>query len=413
MNALLTPIKKRYHAGRRTLANGWLNGIHSRTTQIAITGSYGKTSTTHGIYHALARHAPTVTTDLNLDTIYNVPITALQLRGEKYIVFELGIDRPHEMAFHLDIVRPDIAVMTGITPVHSDDKHLGSLDAIIREKRRLIEALSPDGLAVLHREDAHVREMAGHTRASVVWYGTSPECDYRAENIQLTTTGSAFRAVTPAQTFDVETAVLGAHNCVNLLAAVAVAERVGIPAATVQAAFAALQPLGGRLSVALGPLGLTLIDDALRANPASTRAGLIFLGSLTSKGQKIAVLGEMGELGDSAVEQHAAVGRDAAGAGISRLICVGDLTRHTAEAAVAGGMPADRVLLAPRVHDAAKILQQFSQPGDMLYLKGSLMRHMERIPLLLEGRRVGCEVISCPFYCQCTECEYLEKGYGA
>ena len=412
MNSKVSPIKKIYHKARRVLADLWLNRLHPDVIQVAITGSYGKTSTTHAITAVLNRHQPTLRTDLNLDTIYNVPITALRVRSQRVIVFELGIDRPNEMDFHLQITRPRIGVITGITPVHSDEAHLGSLENIIREKRKLIEALPANGMAILNRDDGHVREMAAHTQAQVLWYGTGSGADYRACQISLTLSGSRFTVITPSQTFDVETPLLGAHNCVNALAAVAVADQLGISPTLIKAALAELEPLEGRLNVEPGPLNTILINDALRANPASTRAGLEFLAELPASGGRIAVLGEMGELGDLAVKMHAEVGVVAADCDLTHLVCVGKLTRHTAEAAITNGMPKTRVHPAPRVHDAAHILQQHAQPGDLLYLKGSLLRHMERIPLILQGEEVGCEVVSCPFYHTCSECPYLKTGYN-
>ncbi len=406
-------MKTAYHASRRFLANIWLNVLHRSTKQIAITGSYAKTSTSYAISQVLSRFAPTLTTDLDLDTIFNVPITALRLRRHPFIVFELGIDSPNEMAFHLELVRPQIAVMTGITPVHSDEKHLGSLQALIREKRRLLEALPPDGTAILHYDDHRVRAMAAHTAAQVRWYGTQTACHYRAEDVLVRVSGSRFRAVTPTQAFEVDTPLLGMHNCTNLMAAVAVGEQLGVPPETMRKAFAELQPLRGRLNIEPGPRGTILVNDALRANPASTRAGLEFMRQLATTSRKIAVLGEMGELGDHAVSEHTEIGRVAAGSGLDLLVCVGGLTRHTAEAASVGGMSPGQVLSVPGVHQAAEWLEGYLRPGDILYLKGSLLRHMERIRLLLDRETVGCAVGSCPFYHQCTDCRFREKGYVA
>ena len=407
-NAIIKPI---FHKMRRTAANLWLNRLKSETTQIGITGSYGKTSTTHAISAVLAAHTPIVSTDVDLDTIFNVPITALKLRDEAFIIFELGIDSRNEMDFHLEIAHPTIGVMTGITPVHSDKKHLGSLEALIKEKRKLLEALPANGTALLHYDDSQVRAMTSSTAAEVLWYGMAKECHYRAENIRVQVSGSRFTAVTPKQTLDIETPLLGAHSCVNLLAAIAIGEIAGVSAAKMQAAFAELQPLQGRLNVEPGPLGTILINDALRANPASTRAGLEFLDALPTTSRKIAVLGEMGELGEHAVAKHAEIGQAAADARIDLLVTVGNLTDHIAAAARTSGMPVSHIQATGGVHEAAAFLSEHTRPGDLLYLKGSLMRHLERIRLLLEGERVGCQVISCPFYHQCEVCQYREVGY--
>ncbi|NDJ34291.1 MAG: UDP-N-acetylmuramoyl-tripeptide--D-alanyl-D-alanine ligase [Chloroflexi bacterium] len=396
---------------RRGLAAFWLNTIHARTVQIGITGSYGKTSTTHAIAAVLAAHAPTLTTDVNLDTIYNIPITALRLRNHRYAVFEAGIDRPNEMSFHLEIVQPDISVITGIAPVHADADHLGSVENIIREKRKLIEALQPGQRAILHIDDPNVRDMTSYTQGDVIGYGQSPKADFRAESITVRPTGLAFTAVTPDSTFPIQTPLLGRHNATNIMAAVAIGCSLGVPVETMQAALADLEPLRGRLNIEPGPLGTTLINDALRANTASTRAGLTFLDDLTIEGRRIAVLGEMGEIGETAVEEHAAIGEHIAGLDIDLTVCVGGLTRHIVEGAVARGLPTDRIQFVSDVHQAAEAVANYARAGDILYLKGSLLRHLERVRLILEGWEVGCTVESCPFYHQCTACEYRIPGY--
>jgi UDP-N-acetylmuramyl pentapeptide synthase len=157
---------------------------------------------------------------------------------------------------------------------------------------------------------------------------------------------------------------------------------------------------------------LILINDTLRANPASTKAGLQFLGRFRSQARVIAVLGEMGELGEHALVGHREIGTAAAAADPALLITVGELTRHTAEAAQDGGLPNDRIHAVQDVHAAAELLERHARAGDIVYLKGSLMRHMERIPMLLAGEQVGCRVISCPFYHQCPACDFLVSGYN-
>lgn len=408
-----SPLKTIFHATRRLAASLWLNGLHRRVTQIAITGSYGKTSTTSAIYAVLRRHASALVTDLNLDTIYNVPITALRLRRQhRYLIFELGIDTSGEMDYHLRIARPRISVITGISPVHADDKHLGSLEAIIQQKGRIIEVLRPTDTALLNRDDETVRQMAARTTARVLWYGTSAGSDYRASNIRQTLTGTRFTLLTPSGEMEISTPLLGAHNALNLAAAACVGQQAGVPSEIILTAFAELTPLKGRLNVEPGPRGLILINDALRANPASTKSGLAFLGALNTRSRKIAVLGEMGELGAHAIPQHIEIGVAAAASKPDLLITVGDLTRYTAEAARKNGLTTSQVFAVGNVHEGAAILRERGKPGDVVYLKGSLMRHMERIPLILAGQPVGCTVISCPFYHQCTECEFIAKGYN-
>jgi UDP-N-acetylmuramoyl-tripeptide--D-alanyl-D-alanine ligase len=404
-------IKAVLRRWRRTAADFWLNTVHARTVQIAITGSYGKTSTTQGIYAVCAAHADTIKTDVNLDTIYNLPITALRLRNHAYAVLETGIDTLNEMRLHLSLIDPDISIITGIAPVHADAEHMGSVENIIREKRQLIEALEPDEIAILNYDDEQVRAMASHTKARVLWYGLSPEADFSAQGVQVRSDGLRFVAVTPSAEFTVETPLIGRHSAANLMAAAAVGHVLGIPPETIQRAFAGIKPLKGRLNIEDGPLGSTLINDALRANTASTRAGLRFLDDLHAAGAKIAVLGEMGEIGETAAEEHHAIGQLLGELDVDLTVCIGGLTQHITEGAMEAGVPPERVVFVGTVQQAAEVIKARLQPGDTLYLKGSLLKHLERVKLLLHGEQVGCTVMSCPFYHQCDGCPYRVTGY--
>ncbi|MBM3205423.1 hypothetical protein FJZ41_01045, partial [Candidatus Shapirobacteria bacterium] len=130
-------FKKIYHRSRRLLAKLWLK-FNFQVTVIGVTGSYGKTNTVRAISEVLSEKFPTLQTDLNLDTNYNLPITLLKIGPQhQKVVLEYGVDHPGDMDFHLSLVRPKIAVLTGINPTHTDEEHLGSLSSLIKEKKKL------------------------------------------------------------------------------------------------------------------------------------------------------------------------------------------------------------------------------------------------------------------------------------
>lgn len=402
-------------------------------TQIAITGSQGKTYTSHVLHSVLKSLGPTIATDINLDTVYNVPITALRVKPwTQFVLFELGIDHPGEMTSHLSVTRPRIGVVTGVSPVHTDAEHLGSFENLIEEKRKLIEDLPKNGYAVLNGNDANVRDMAAHTKAKVLFYGARGHGDVHAENIRASLAGLAFDLHDTSALHDkdnpskkkredvvrISTRLIGRHHVGNIMAAYLVYKALhgNRPLSSrllnlFRSSVASLVPLTGRMSLEEGPSSIRILNDALRANPASMAAGIETVSELEYRqGGKYAVLGEMGELADPKKE-HEDIGRVLAASTIDMTVLIGPHHRHTYDMARRKGLAADRLTWVRDVFTAAKVLKIHLKPHDLLYIKGSLMRHMERIILLLMGEKVGCNVVSCPFYHQCTACEHLRSGY--
>lgn len=408
-----TSWKQPFHTLRRHLAKNWLK-LFPRLKIVAITGSYGKTNTTRAITQVLSQKYKTLQTDINLDTIYNLPITILKVRPwHQALVLECGVDHRGEMDKHLSLFKPQIAVLTGISPVHAEADLLGSLEGIMEEKGKLIEALPKNGWAILNHDDILVREMANKTRAQIIWYGTDKSCDFWADEIEVSFFGTSFKLYASKFGLNgvkVKTGLLGKHFVHEALVATAVGLIYGLTVDQIKKGMGELKPLPGRLSLEKGPLGTMLLDDHLRANPASTRAGLETLVTLPYQGRKIAVLGEMGELGRYAKSEHRNLGKFVAGLNLDFLVSVGPLQKLTTEEAQNSGMEKSRVFWAKDVHQAAVVLRKILKAGDLWYLKGSLLKHLERIIFLLKGRKVSCKLISCHVYEQCLACPNLQKG---
>ncbi len=395
-----TGIKKLFHNTRRFFAKNWLS--LQPATQIAITGSQGKTNTTLLIQHVCQYFGPTVVTDTNLDTTFNVPITALKVHPwTKYVVWELGIDHPGEMAHHLEIAKPTIGIITGISPVHTDKEHMGSLQTLIEEKRKLIEALPPSGTAILNFDDINVRNMGTFTKAKVKWYDSNSTSDMWVEKdtIQVSLEGTQATFHFDGETFDVQTKLIGVHHVQNIMAAYLVMKTIQphAMAKDFNTAIASIVPLRGRMSVDPGPLQTVLLNDSLRANPASTTAGLDTLNKISyPSGKKIAVIGEMGEL-EKPEEEHRKTGEQIAQLKLDYVLVIGPLRKYTIDEAVKNGFPQDKIAYAEDVFQAADILKQVLKPGDLWYLKGSLLRNYKRIVQLLNGEQVCCNNVLCPY----------------
>ena len=391
-----TFLKKPFHFSQRVLAKFWLL-LHPAVTVIGITGSYAKTNTTVVISTILSTKFKTLQTDINLDTLYNIPITILHLGDQKKLVLEYGVDHQNEMDFHLFSAKPKVAVVTGISPVHADNEHLGSLEKIIAEKTKLIESLPKSGFAILNWDDKNVRRMNQATLAQTIFYGTDADnCDIWADKVKVSFKGTEFDLHVQGEKIRLKTKLIGAHHAYNILAATAVALTQKMTLKEISKAVQNLIPLDGRLSVEPGPKNTVILNDSRRANPFSTIAGLQVLDELSGK-RKIAVLGEMGELGSYDEEGHREVGRFIKNIKIDYVIGVGGSAKFILEEAKKS-MKKDKVILAKDVFEAAGLLESILKKGDLVYLKGSLLKHVERILLLLEGEDVDPDEIASKRY---------------
>jgi UDP-N-acetylmuramoyl-tripeptide--D-alanyl-D-alanine ligase len=307
------------------LAHGVLGRTSARV--VGVTGSSGKTSTKDLIAQVLARGGPTVAAEGSFNNEVGLPLTVLAVdAGTAYLVLEYSARGIGHIAYLAGIARPDIAVVLNVGTAHLGE--FGSPEGIAIAKGELVEALTPDGTAVLNLDDPLVAAMRGRTAARVVGVGTAPDAEIRIED--LTTDELArprFRLRTPAGPADMTLGLHGAHHAGNAAAAAAVGLAVGMPLADVVAALAAAVPRSAhRMAVQARADGLLVVDDAYNANPESMHAALDALVRLGAGrgGETWAVLGEMRELGGDAPTLHAAVGRRAAELGVDHLVVVGD-----------------------------------------------------------------------------------------
>lgn len=356
--------KQLFHSVRRFLAKHWLS--LQPALQIGLTGSQGKTNTTYVLAKVLASFGNTVVSDINLDTIYNVPITALHVMPwTRFALFELGIDHSKEMDLHLEIVKPRVAVITGIAPVHTDKEHLGSLANVIKEKRKLIEALPKNGFAILNYDDKHVRSMASYTKANIIWYGTDKKnCEIYVDpdTIRVSLEGTSFKLFSDT----ISTKLIGKHHIYTIMAVIAVLKTIkkSIPLKILET----VEPLPGRMSVEKGPMETVLLNDSLRANPASMKSGLETFAEIPyTKGRKIAVLGEMGEL-EKPAEEHRKIIELIKTLKIDFVITIGGLYPKSPD-----------IFHEKDVFEGTNILKKILRKGDFIYLKGSLYKGVARV----------------------------------
>ncbi|HEV7213937.1 MAG TPA: UDP-N-acetylmuramoyl-tripeptide--D-alanyl-D-alanine ligase, partial [Chloroflexota bacterium] len=323
-------------------------------TVIGVTGSAGKTTTREllatvlnaGYPGAVLRPAASYNTDTGLSmTILNGLIA-----DHRYAVLEMGAQRVGEIAALCRLAPPQIGVVTNVGGAHLE--FFGSLEGVATAKGELIEALPVGGLAVLNGDDPRVRAMVFRSRAPAVLYGLGGHTDYTGSIADLTPAGMLVHWRGPAGNGEARLQAIGRHNLLNVLAVVAVAERCGLPSDTIQRGLEQFAPVHSRLQLRSGPAGSVVIDDSYNANRVSMLAALATLQELGQPGKRIAVLGDMYELGPFAEDEHRAVGAAAASAS-DRLIAFGSLARWIAAGARDAGMAANRIEVISAPGDAA------------------------------------------------------------
>ena len=335
---------------------------------VGITGSIAKTSTKEAVATVLGRRFTTLRSEGNRNNEIGLPLTLLRLGPEhEAAVLEMGMYIGGEIADLAAMAAPRIGVVTAVQPVHLS--RIGTLDAIERAKAELVEALPTDGAAILNADDPRVARMAAVTAARALTYGFDPGADVGAEAVvSAGAAGMRFTLRIGGIRRPVTTPVLGRHGVHNGLAAAAVGSAAGCTLDEIAAGLAAgwAAPHRDRL-VRAGDV--TILDDSYNASPGSVLAALDLLATLPAS-RRIAVLGEMLELGGAHDSGHREVGRAAAPL-VALLVVVGTGAGALAEGAIEGGLAADRILRAGDADAALDLLRPRLRVGDTVLVKGS------------------------------------------
>jgi len=349
---------------------------------VGVTGSVGKSTTKEVIAEVLGRRYRTLKSPGNLNNEIGLPLTILRLGpGYERAVLEMGFYVPGEIAFLCEIALPQVGVVTNVGTVHAE--RAGSQEAIARGKAELVQALppAPEGVAVLNYDDPWVRPMAAQTPAQVLFYGLDPAADVWADGVEgMGLEGIRFRLHYRRETWHLYVPMIGRHSVHTALRAAAVGLAEGL---TWQEIIAGLQAghTQLRLVAVRTESGALLLDDTYNASPESMLAALNLLAEL--EGRKVAVLGDMLELGPYEQQGHEMVGIRAAEVA-DYLVTVGARGCLIAEAARHAGMPSDHVVALEDASQAIEYLRTFLQEGDVVLVKGSHGMRMDRIIAALE-----------------------------
>ncbi len=352
---------------------------------IAVGGSNGKTTVKELIASVLRQKWATLWSEASFNNDIGVPLTLLRLeKSHQAAVLEAGTNHPGELAPLVKMIQPKYGVITSIGREHLE--FFGDVAGVAQEEGWLAELLPADGKLFVHGDSEWTEPVARRTRATVVRVGFGEKNDWRARGVRLDKNGATFRVEASKAEFNGEYRVnlLGRHQVVNALLAVAVSEELGLGRSAVRDGLADCRPARMRMQFWEAG-GVRVLDDAYNANADSTVAALETLCDLPLQGRRVAVLGDMAELGAHSEAAHAEIGRRAAELGIGQLFAVGKMAPVIAAAARGAGL--SRVLEFADVEAARNAVKNFLKTGDVVLLKASRASRLERIAETLKSEQ--------------------------
>jgi UDP-N-acetylmuramoyl-tripeptide--D-alanyl-D-alanine ligase len=367
----------------QVLAAYWRGRLQPRV--IGVTGSVGKTTTKELIAAVLSTRYRTLKSEGNYQHEVGLPLMLLKLtEAHERAVLEMGFDHPGEIKFLAELARPHVGVVNNVYAIHLE--RAGSIEAIARGKAELVEALppAPEGVAVLNADDPLVLAMRDRTRARVMTYGLDPQADVWADNLESAgLDGVRFHLHFRHETLHVRVPLLGRHSVHTALRAAAVGLVEGLSWQEILDGLNAVGATQLRLVAVTGPEGSVILDDTYSASPESVIAALNLLNEL--EGRRVAVLGDMLELGSREEVGHRLVGRRARDVA-DLLVTVGPRAHLIADEAREAGLPAEAVVELADSQAAIDFLRQTIRRGDVVLLKGSQGVRLDRVVPALEVR---------------------------
>jgi UDP-N-acetylmuramoyl-tripeptide--D-alanyl-D-alanine ligase len=344
---------------------------------VAVGGSNGKTTTKELLASILKQKLDTVWSEASFNNDIGVPLTLLRLEKKHQAgVMEVGTNHPGELAPLLGMVQPRLGVITNIGREHLE--FFNDLAGVAREEGTLAEQLPAGGVLFMNGDSEWTPQIVHRTRARAVRVGVGDKNDWRASNIRVANQGVAFRVETPGADFsgDYRINLLGRHQVMNALLAMAVGAELGLSRAEIERGLAECQPPKMRMQL-WEFHGVRVLDDAYNANADSMLAALQTLQDMPCKGRRVAVLGDMAELGSHSEAAHIEVGRRTAEAGVGQLFAIGKMAAVMGQAARDAGL--NRVFEFADADSAASAVKSFVKAGDVVLLKASRVARLERV----------------------------------
>lgn len=347
---------------------------------VGITGSVGKTSTKEVIASVLQQKYRTLKTQGNFNNELGLPLTVFRLRDEDQIaVLEMGISDFGEMTRLTKIARPDTCVITNIGTCHLEN--LGDRDGVLKAKTEIFKSMQTDGHIVLNGDDDKLATVEEYQGVKSVFFGLNEQRDVYADQIESKgLKGVSCRIHLGEEMFSVLVPTPGIHMVSNALAAAAVGRIYGLTTEEIKKGIESLETIRGRFKM-IETDQFLVVDDCYNANPMSMKASLDVLHD--GEGRRVAILGDMGELGENEIELHEEVGTHAAGCGIDACICVGELSVYMAEAARKAD-PDFSIYYEKTRESLLEHLHEYVQKGDTILVKASHFMKFEEVVKALE-----------------------------
>ena len=366
------------------IARGYRQSLNLHV--VGVTGSVGKTTTKEMIASVMEQKYSTVKTEGNHNNQIGLPRTVLDIGEDCQVaVLEMGMNHFGEMSYLTSIAHPDLAVITNIGSAHIE--HLGSREGILKAKLEITEGLSRRGTLLLNGDEPLLWNLRGTLPFKTIYFGIkNPECDLCAKNIVSHDEGMSFHVEGLREEFEVYLPAPGLHNVYNALAAAAVGLLGSVEPSKIQRALGNFHNTGMRQKIYQKD-GFTIIEDCYNAGPESMEAALTVLGGQPCEGRRIAVLGDMLELGNCSMAEHYKVGRIVAQRA-DMLFAYGTHAERMVVGAITGGMPNNCVYHFESHEQMARMLRSRARKGDTLLFKGSRGMRMEHVlSLFLSGDR--------------------------
>lgn len=358
------------------------NRLNLHGPLVGITGSAGKTTTKEMLAVILEQQGPGLKTAGNFNNLIGLPLTLLQLQAEHcWAVIEMGTSCLGEIERLTEIAAPNIGIITNVGAAHLET--LPGLDGVARAKGELFAGLQ-GGIAIINLDDERVARLPVANGVRKIGYGLHENAEVRATDIQAGADSVEFKLILADDSKQVRLQTPGRHNVHNALAAAAAAQALGVPMEKIVSGLLNFRPISGRMNLFPMPGGGVLLDDSYNANPMSAVAALNILRLQEGRGRKIAVLGDMLELGEQASQMHREIGALAA-ENADLLLAVGSFAADICNGAEEAGMSREQLIESPACEQAIEQILKLQRSGDCILVKGSRGVQLDKLAAALQS----------------------------